>query len=214
MIIASCGKRVGTKFSHEVRAESPFLLITLAAFIFFPAFQGRRKEMDVDRQDAFSRTLESRPRQRASLAHSQSRARTVAFSHGGENAVDRLSRVFEQDRRSSADIVPPVTTTAAPKRPPPPPTKPPSLRATTYTNRPHDPLPSPSSESLISPSSTGTVATSVTSYASDVQSHIRSSKETEENFPEQKEHNSNVDETSLAFQDIRARFQQKENAQV
>ncbi|KAI9253807.1 hypothetical protein BDA99DRAFT_519029 [Phascolomyces articulosus] len=151
--------------------------------------------------DAFSSTLESRPRHRGPAPPQNA---TGNFPHR-DGSVNRLSRVFEHDTHSHSNLQPPppqqVHVQPQPvivNRPyrPALPTKPPSLRISSSSNHVHhaidSQLPSPSSESPAS-----TVATSVTSFHSQ----------------EDNGKNNDIDQTPLAFADIRARFQQKEQQQ-
>ncbi|KAI9488480.1 hypothetical protein BDB00DRAFT_847837 [Zychaea mexicana] len=131
--------------------------------------------------DAFFSTLESRPRHRGPPPPPNS----GNFPHR-DGSVNRLSRVFEHEQQ-------PVHRSYRPALP----TKPPSLRiSSTHVRHNNDSqLPSPSSES---PASTATIATSVTSFQS------------QEDNNKNNTNNSDIDQTPLAFADIRARFQQKE----
>ncbi|KAI8145439.1 hypothetical protein BJV82DRAFT_603659 [Fennellomyces sp. T-0311] len=129
--------------------------------------------------DAFSSTLESRPRYRGPPPPPSS----GNFPHR-DGSVNRLSRVFEHDQQPASHR----------SYRPALPTKPPSLRiSSSYANPASDSqLPNPSSES---PASAAPVATSVTSFHS------------------QEDNNNDIDQTPLAFADIRARFQQQEKLQ-
>lgn len=169
--------------------------------------------MDSSHPDAFSRTLESRPRSRHSQPSIQSAA-SPSFPHR-DGSVNRLSRVFEHNppphscttNTTSRRWVDSTSsnTNGTPTRPTLP-TKPPSLRLSSNYQHTHDSLlPSPSSESMPSPAtSTATVATSVTSYTSDAQQRPSFSEEQAKNASQNE-----IDQTSLAFSDIRAKFQQQ-----
>ncbi|KAG2223265.1 hypothetical protein INT45_006991 [Circinella minor] len=157
--------------------------------------------------DAFSSTLESRPRHRVPPPPQNP---TSNFPHR-DGSVNRLSRVFEHDqnqshilqRQQQQEQEHQQVVVNRPYRPVLP-TKPPSLRISSTSNHvlhgSDSQLPSPSSESPAS-----TVATSVTSFYSQ--------EENNNNNNSNSSKNTDIDQTPLAFADIRARFQQKEQQQ-
>ncbi|KAI8369595.1 uncharacterized protein BYT42DRAFT_115762 [Radiomyces spectabilis] len=137
-------------------------------------------------QDAFAKTLEFKPRQRSSVSSTNS-GRPTSSLRAKEGSVNRLSRVFAQDTSSSN----PHDAHIQAKKPSIP-TKPPSLRIpnqhalnNTASVPSHQPLSTPA-------------LTTPTQHAMEPPPSSSSN-----------EHESSIDETSLRFQDIRARFQQE-----
>lgn len=223
-------ERNATGPNGQVPSISPVLRSLLVGLPFPPL----HKLMSANREnqiDAFSQTLESRPRQRTRLTTAPTSHNHAIPSSHKDGAVNRLSRVFEQEseRRHVAGNnirTPAVSNHQKPAANAPPvrpalPTKPPSLRISSNFQRQPETLPSPSSESVTSPVSIATVDSSVTSFASDVPSSHRPSwtKDYETESVEQSpsgndKPSSNIDQTPLAFHDIRARFQQAQQEET